>query len=258
MERGGARDPFSASMEPWWPASGDVLRVRRGSTLNRPQRTQRRQLRLGHSSDPRDIESFVRPVTPQRPYIPALLQTPQSNRIVVPATGQRLPVGTHLERLDPSLMLLPKRQALPMLHVPPAHGPIAAATDQHRSGWTPDQRVHDRVRLAQGLQALPTLRIPDDELPAAFASATTGQSRAIGAPGYAHDCATMPLELLEQRAVGGLPQAHAAIIAATGQPGAIRTPRHTTNPGWLRPAHPPAGAGGHLPHMHPLLIARTG
>src|SRR5690348_2665545 len=68
----------------------------------------------------------------------------------------------------------------------------------------------------------------------------------------------MPLELLEQCAVGGLPQAHAAIITTTGQPCAIRTPYHTTNPGWLRTAHPAAGAGGNFPHLHSLLIARTG
>src|SRR5258707_11354221 len=125
-------------------------------------------------------------------------------------------------------MLLPKRQAPPVLPIPPAQVPTAAATDQHRSGRTPGQRVHDHVRLVPGVQALPTPRIPDDKLPAASASATTGQSRATGAPGYAHDHATMPLELLEQRAVGGIPQAHAAIIAATGQPCPIRTPRRPT------------------------------
>src|SRR5713226_7375737 len=70
--------------------------------------------------------------------------------------------------------------------------------------------------------------------------------------------ATMPLQRSSKPAVGGLPQAHAAIIAATGQLGAVRTPRHTTDPGWLRTAHPPAGAGGHLPHVQSLLIARTG
>src|SRR6266852_4590056 len=63
-------------------------------------------------------------------------------------------------------MPLPKRQAFPVLRVPPAQVPIVAATDQHRSGRTPGQRVHDHIRLAPGLQALPTLHIPDEELPA--------------------------------------------------------------------------------------------
>src|SRR5947209_17351782 len=99
------------------------------------------------------------------------------------------------------------------------------------------------------MQMLPTLHIPDEDLSTASASATTGQSRAIRAPGYAHDHATMPLELLEQSAIGGLPQAHAAIITTTGQPGAIRTPRHPADPGWLRTAHPPASARGYLPHV---------
>src|SRR5437588_12240181 len=67
----------------------------------------------------------------------------------------------------------------------------------------------------------------------------------------------MPLQRSSQHAVGGLPQARAAIIAATGQLRPIRTPRDTTNPGWLRPTNPPTGTGVHLPHLHPLLIART-
>src|SRR5438270_480630 len=62
----------------------------------------------------------------------------------------------------------------------------------------------------------------------------------------------------QSTAIGGLPQAHAAIIATTGQPRAIRTPRHPADSSWLRMAHPQAGAGSYLPHVHPLLIARTG
>src|SRR5579864_2459070 len=95
----------------------------------------------------------------------AALKIQHLDGIVVPATGQSTAIGTHPERLDRTLMLLPNRQALPVLHVPPVHAPIAAATDQPCAIRTPDQCVHDRVRLAPGLQALPTLHIPDDELP---------------------------------------------------------------------------------------------
>src|SRR5260221_7532187 len=118
------------------------------------------------------------------------------NGIVGPASGKSPAIGCPPAGRDRRLTPLPKRQAIPALRCPQAHAPIAAATDQLRSGRTPGQRVHDRVRLAPGLQVLPTLHIPDEELPAASASATTGQSCAIGAPGHAHDDTTMPLELL--------------------------------------------------------------
>jgi hypothetical protein len=49
------------------PELGCVLGVVHSSVLNRPQRAQRRLLRLRHSPDPRDIESFVGPVTSQCP-----------------------------------------------------------------------------------------------------------------------------------------------------------------------------------------------
>src|SRR5437879_4400861 len=178
------------------PELGSLLGAVHCNVLNCSQCAQRRLLCLGHSSDPRDIESLVGSVTPQGLEMLATLHIPHLNGIVVPATGQPLTIGTYAERLDRTLMLLPKRQALPVLHVPPAQVPIAATTDQHRSGRTPGQRVYDHVRLTPGLQALPTLRIPDDDFPAAPASATAAQSRAIGPPGYPHDHATMPLDLL--------------------------------------------------------------
>src|SRR2546426_490032 len=67
----------------------------------------------------------------------AALEIPHLDGIVIAATGQPPAIGTHPERLDCSLMPLPKLQALPVLHVPPAHAPIAAATEQQRSGRTP-------------------------------------------------------------------------------------------------------------------------
>src|SRR5260370_9178853 len=69
----------------------------------------------------------------------------------------------------------------------------------------------------------------------------------------------MLLQFREQRAVGGLPQAHAAIIAATGQARPVRTPRHFTYPGrGVCLTYPPALTWGHLPHLHPLRIPPTG
>src|SRR5205085_9177202 len=116
----------------------------------------------------------------------------------IPATAQSAPIGTHSERLDRPLVPLPKCQALPALHVPPAHAPIAATTEQHRGVRTPGQRVHDRARLPPGLQALPTGHLPDEDLPTASSAPTaTGQPRAIGTPGHAHDPATTPLESLQ-------------------------------------------------------------
>src|SRR2546421_4952151 len=65
----------------------------------------------------------------------------------------------------------------------------------------------------------------------------------------------MPLQAGLLRAVGGLPQDDAAIVAATGQARSVRTPRHPTDRGWLPMTHPSAGARAHFPHPHPLLIS---
>src|SRR5207302_81733 len=159
---------------------------------------------LGQSLRTADIEPLVGPVAPQRPQMLATMEIADVDGPVIAATGQHAPIGTHSKRLDCPLMPLPKRQALPALHVPPAHAPIAAATEQHRSSRTPGQRVHDRARLPPGLQALPTGHLPDEDLPTASSAPTaTGQPRAIGTPGHAHDPATMPPEALHQPA-GGL------------------------------------------------------
>src|SRR3989442_2157410 len=102
----------------------------------------------------------------------------------------------------------------------------------------------------QGPHALPAVRIPHQQLFAASAPTSTGQPRSIGAPCHARDHATMSLQPLEQRAVGGIPQADAAIIATAGQPRAVRTPGHATNLGRVHTTDPAAGARGPIPHPH--------
>src|SRR5260221_4104016 len=233
---------------------GSVLGAVLGSALNRPQGTQGGLLRPGQSSDPSDIQALVGPVASQRAEMLATLQVPERDGPIIPATGQRAPIGTHLERLDRPLMRLSHSHALSLLQVPPPQHAIAAATQQHHAGRAPGQRVHDCARLAQGVQALPTLPIPDEELLTITASATTGQPRPIGTPGHAHDHATMPLQRSSKPPVGSLPQEDATIIAATGQARPVRTPLDTAYPGWLPTPDPPAGASGQLPHPPPPLI----
>src|SRR5258706_5753667 len=158
---------IEASMQPQRPELGSELGAVHSRVLNRPQRSQRRLLRLGPSPNPGDIDALVRPVAPQCLQVLAALDIPHLNGIIIAAAGQSPAIGTYAERLDGTLMPLPKHQALAVLHVPPAHAPIAAATEQHLSRRAPGQRVHNRIRLAPDLQALPTLHIPDDELPTA-------------------------------------------------------------------------------------------
>jgi hypothetical protein len=57
---------------------------------------------------------------------------------------------------------------------------------------------------------------------------------------------------------GGLPQAHAAILAPTGQPRPIGTPRHLTDSSCLLVTNPQASVRHHLPHLHHTLIASAG
>src|SRR5207237_3896523 len=97
----------------------------------------------------------------------------------------------------------------------------------------------------QGLHALPAVRIPHEQLPST--AATTGQAGAIRTPHHARDRAIMPLQPLKERSVGGLPQAHAAIIATAGKPRAVPTPGHATDPGRVRAANPAAYARCYIP-----------
>src|SRR5436853_7934734 len=74
--------------------------------LNRPQGAQRCLLRLGQSSDPRDIEALVGPVTPQRLQQIAAMEIPDVDDTIIPATGEPAAIRAALERLDRSLMRL--------------------------------------------------------------------------------------------------------------------------------------------------------
>src|SRR6266852_5360629 len=148
------------------------------------------------------------------------LQLPDVDRAIVPTTGERAAIGTHLERLDCSLVRMARLHALPALEIPPAEHTVTAPADQHRAGRTPRQRMHDLAQFAQRVQELSTVGsaagIPDEEFSTASTSATTGQARPIRAPCHAHDHTTMPLQAGRLFAVGGLPQDNAAIVAATG------------------------------------------
>ena len=66
-------------------------------TLKRPQRVQRRLLRLGQSPDPGDIESLVGSVTPQCPQLLTAREVPQGDapfavfgQGIAPAEGEHL------------------------------------------------------------------------------------------------------------------------------------------------------------------------
>ena len=161
----------------------------------------------------------------------AALQIPYLDSTVIPATGEPLAIRAQLERLDRPLMGLAHPHTLPVLQVPPAQHAIAAATQQLRSARTPGQRLHDRVWLAQGVQALPAARLPDKKLSPATAPTPTGQPRAIRTPRHARRPAPMLWQFREQRASGGLPQAHTAIISAAGQARPVRAPCYLTYPG---------------------------
>src|SRR5579864_1338153 len=152
----------------------------------------------------------------------AALQLPDVDSTIVPATGQRAAIGTHLERLDCPLVRPARMHALSALDVPPAEHTVAATADQHRAGWTPGERIHDLAQFAQRVQALSTVRTPDEELSTASTSATTGQARPIRTPRHAHDHATMPLQTDLLHSGEGLPQDDAAIVAATGQSRPVR------------------------------------
>src|SRR6266699_1964008 len=108
-----------------------MLDVVHRNVLERPQRAHGRLLRLGHSLNPRDIESLVGPVAPQHPQLVAALEIPYLDSTIIAATGQSPAPRAQSERLDHTLMPLKHLPAPPHVLVPPGHGPIAAAADQY-------------------------------------------------------------------------------------------------------------------------------
>src|SRR5207245_11047995 len=90
----------------------------------------------------------------------AALQLPHVDSAIVPATGERAAIGTHLERLDCPLVRPAHLHTLSAIDVPPAQHATAAATDQHRAGRTPYERIYDLSQLANCVQALSTVYIP--------------------------------------------------------------------------------------------------
>src|SRR5579859_316783 len=129
--------------------------------LEGPQRSQRCLLRLGHPPDSCNIEPLVRAISPQCAQMFAALQLPDVDRAIVPATGERAAIGTHLERLDCPLVRPERVHALSALDIPPAEHAVAVTADQHRAGRTPSERIHDLAQFAQRMQELSTVRTPD-------------------------------------------------------------------------------------------------
>src|SRR3989440_6243441 len=217
---------------------------------------------MGHAPDPCNVEPLVRPVSPQCAKMLAALQIPDVDSAIVPATGERAAIGTHLEGLDCPLVRQARVHALSALDVPPAERAVAATADQYRASRAPGERIHDLAQFAQRVQEFSTVGsaagTPDEELSTASTSATTGQARPIRAPSHAHDHAAMPLQPGKLRPIGGFPQDDAAIVAATGQSRPVRAPHYTTNCRWLPMTNPAAGACAHFPHLHLLLIAPNG
>src|SRR3989442_1663024 len=128
------------------PELGSVLGAVPGSILHCPQRTQRGLLRLGQAPDTRDIQSLVGAVAAQRAERLTTLQVPERNDPVIPTTGQRAPIGTHLERLHHPPMRFLHPHALPTLHIPPEQPAITASTDHQLSTRSPGQR-RDHTRM---------------------------------------------------------------------------------------------------------------
>src|SRR5712692_6300134 len=105
----------------WWASQewrlelGRVLGTVARLVLHGPQRPQCGLLRLGQPSNPCDIQALIGPVAAQGAQQLGALQVPEPDGPVIAATGQPVPVGTHLERLDCPRMRLLHPRALPTL-----------------------------------------------------------------------------------------------------------------------------------------------
>src|SRR5258708_18823668 len=122
----------------------------------------------------------------------APLEVPERDGPIIPATGQRAAIGTHLERLDCSLMRFAHPHALQARHLPPAQPAVTASTEHQLFIESPGQR-RDHPRIPHqaaipcppGRAALPAVGIPHAELPTVAAAAPLGPPDANPTPGHA-------------------------------------------------------------------------
>src|SRR6266571_3732572 len=201
----------------WEPDLGSVLGAVHGSILNRPQGAQRRLLRLGHSPDPRDIEALIGPVASQRAEMLATLQVPERDGPIIPATGQRAAIGTHLERLDGPLMRFSHPHALPAVDIPHEELPALFATT---TGGQPHPigapgHARDGPVMPHQPQELQAIRgVPQVDV---AIIAPADHPRAIGAPGHATDPGCVGLPDPTAAACCYIPHLHSTLRGAAGQ-----------------------------------------
>ena len=114
-------------------------------------------------------------------------QIPDHNGSVLPATGEKLSIGTHFEGSDYSLMCFFNFHAYSALYIPPAQHPIAATANQLVSTGTsprmgasaiptgpPSQRLDHTGMTLKGMYSYRTLNIPEEEFPTAAVATPTG------------------------------------------------------------------------------------
>src|SRR5579859_5797769 len=203
----------------------------RGSILRSPQGAQGGDLGLGQSSDARDSEALVGPVTAQRVHMLATLELPDVDGSVISTTGQQLPIGTLPEREDRSLMGCSHPQAFSALYIPPAQYPITPSADQEVPTRSPDGGIDNTRMPCKGLEAFPALHIPHEQFPYVIAAATTGQPCAIGTPDHTRGHSPVPRQPLPQRAIGNPPQVQAPVVATTDHQRAVWAPVHIADDG---------------------------
>src|SRR5260370_42698288 len=114
----------------------------------------------------------------------AALQLPDVDSAIVPTTGQRAAIGTHLERLACPLVRLARLHALSALDIPPAQHSVAATADQHRAGRTPGHCIHDPRMPRQDPYALQASHIPHEQLLVVSAPSARAQPLPITAPAH--------------------------------------------------------------------------
>src|SRR5437764_1239559 len=118
------------------------------NVLERPQRAHGRLLRLGHSLNPRDIESLVGPIAPQHPQLVPALEIPYLDSAIIAATGQSLAIRAHSyrpdsTRHDESWLAAPDQPTCGRRWSPPTPAPPADSS-HWRAGCHPDSTSRHR------------------------------------------------------------------------------------------------------------------
>src|SRR5260370_28264553 len=146
-------------------------------SLSRPQRSERRFLRVGQARNNGDVHPLVEPVSHYVhalacPYIPA------ENGSVLTCAQHQTPIGAKDHCPDPASMTVQRVEARSAAHVPHPHRSVMPPTGKRGAIRAEDDRLYPTRMPLQRRGSLPRPHLPHPHRPIITAA---GKHRPIGA-----------------------------------------------------------------------------